>query len=80
MSASVRLALLSAAVAALTFSAQAAAFPTVPSAELSAFCHQYGAARAHLATFFLADGLRLRGHVNCTTATFTLNLILPPIE
>ena len=63
----------------LTLAANGAALPMVPQSELSAFCHEYGAARAHLATFFMDDGLRLRGHVNCTTVTFTLSMILPPI-
>lgn len=72
-------AVLTAAVATLTFGAQAASFPSVPQPELAAFCQEYGAARAHLATFIMDDGLRLRGHVNCKTVTFTLNMILPPI-
>jgi hypothetical protein len=80
MSRLIRFAMIPAALAALTLSASAMGLPTVPQSELTAFCHEYGAARAHLATFFLDDGLRLRGHVNCTTQTFTLSMILPPIE
>ena len=54
-------------------------FPSVPQAELAQFCDMYGDGR-HLATFFMDDGLRLQGHVNCNKVTFTLSQILPPID
>jgi hypothetical protein len=76
----IRLAIASPLLAVLTLGAHAAGLPSVPQSELTAFCHEYGAARPHLATFFLDDGVRLKGHVNCTSGTFTLSLILPPMD
>jgi hypothetical protein len=53
--------------------------PSVPQTELAQFCHMYGQGH-HLATFFMDDGLRLQGHVNCNKVTFTLSQIMPPID
>lgn len=74
-----RIALVSTVLAAPAFSAQAFAL-TVPQTELNNFCAEYGTSRIHLATFFLDDGIRLRGHVNCKTVSFMLSMILPPID
>ena len=75
-----RIVLVAATFVAPAVNAQAAFLPSVPQAELSAFCQEYGASRVHLATFFMDDGVRLRGHVNCTSVTFSLAMILPPID
>lgn len=75
----VRLVLVPVLLATATFGAGAAFLPQVPQAELASFCQEYGAARTHLATFFMDNGVRLRGHVNCKSVTFTINAILPPI-
>ena len=73
-----KLAIASAILVIATFPTHAAAFG-VPQAELTEFCHE-GGPGIHLATFFMDDGLRLRGHVDCKTVTFTLSMILPPIN
>jgi hypothetical protein len=78
MLAECRLLIASAILVVVTFPTHAAAFPGIPQAELTEFC-QEGGPGIHLATFFMDDGLRLRGHVDCATATFTLSMILPPI-
>jgi hypothetical protein len=79
MFATARLATASAIFAALAFNASAAGFPTVPPAALADFCQMHTAG-VHVATFFMNDGLRLQGHVNCTKVSFTLGAILPPID
>ena len=73
-----KLAIASAILVIVTFPTHAAPFG-VPQAEIAQFCQERGPG-LHLATFFMDDGLRLRGHVNCEKVTFTLSMVLPPLE